>query len=103
VKIALAINQKTRMKMAKISWEWEDTWAFSPSAEPEAKKDILIALEGYLKTVAPSHQVKALEAAPMDIIKKHACFLHPLAKKKLGLVEEQKSKTRTSVQWSLLG
>lgn len=69
--------------MAKISFEWEDAWAYHPYAEPETQRDIEKALGEYLSTVSPSAQVKALEAAPMSIIKAHAHLLHDQAKKEI--------------------
>lgn len=78
--------------MASISFQWEDVWAIYPSSEPETKESIMIALEGFLTSVSPSAQIKALESAPMPIIKAHSHLLHDKAKKALGL-EVEKPKT----------
>lgn len=78
--------------MAKIAFEWADTWAYFPSALPETKEDILKALKSMLESSSPNAQAKALEAAPMPIIKAHLHLLHPRAKKALGLEDERKVK-----------
>lgn len=73
--------------MAKISFEWEDCWAYYPYAQKETQSDILIALKGFLETSSPTAQKKALESAPMGVIKAHSHLLHDKAKKALGVKE----------------